>query len=227
MRKRVADYRLRTVANATAVTNAIDYQLEPVQQETPQLARRIASLVYGLVFYSALIIAVLFVYGLQTQSGAPRMIMGYSAMTVLTGSMQSEIPVGSLIVTKHVDATTIKIGDDISFMYDANTVVTHRVVGINENYADSGKRGFITQGINNLEPDKEIVIADNVVGVVIFHNYQIGIILSYIQANPILVGIIVISAGGLVFALRVVVSEPKINKRNTRKTIDVSYKQAI
>ena len=40
---------------------------------------------------------------------------GYSFFRVITGSMEPEIPVGTLILTKEVDINTLNIGDIISF----------------------------------------------------------------------------------------------------------------
>ncbi|MFQ9797865.1 MAG: signal peptidase I [Clostridia bacterium] len=100
---------------------------------------------YGLLLL--LIIAALFVR--TTSDGAPKSLAGYSGMIVLTESMQSEIPKGSLVIAQQVDPETLQIGDDITYMANQTTSVTHRIVGIIENYENTGQRAFQTQGIMN------------------------------------------------------------------------------
>jgi signal peptidase len=111
------------------------------------------------VFYLALVIIIL-------GTVLIRNIAGYSFYTVLTPSMQSVIPQGSLVITKRTDPVDIKKGDDITYLREDNSTVTHRVINIIENYDDTGERGFETKGTENELPDPRIVFAANVVGVV-------------------------------------------------------------
>ena len=76
---------------------------------------RAGKIIGEVVFYGLLlllIIAALFVR--TTSDGAPKSLAGYSGMIVLTESMQSEIPKGSLVITKTVEPETLQIGDDIT-----------------------------------------------------------------------------------------------------------------
>ena len=147
-----------------------------------------------LVFYLLLIVIVLFAYLYSSTQKRPSNFFGYSAMMVLTGSMQDEIPRGSLIITKKVDANEIKVGDNISFFVDEKNTVTHRVIAIMENFAETGSRGFQTQGVNNLHPDTEITYANSVVGRVIFHSLLLGRLFSFLKTDFLfIVGLITIS----------------------------------
>ena len=154
----------------------------------PTQAKRNASKLFGniLFFLAIIVITVAAVSHNMSGSGA-RNIAGFSIFKVLTESMQSEIPMGSLVLTKQVNARQIQIGDDITYMVSENTSVTHRVVGIIENHENSGERGFETKGIDNHAPDKEVVWARNVVGKVIFHTPRVGTILVAISDNWLLI----------------------------------------
>ena len=133
------------------------------------------------VFYSLLLLLLLSALFVRTTSdGAPKSLVGYSGMIVLTESMQSEIPKGSLVIAKTVDPQTLQIGDDITYMANQTTSVTHRIVGINENYENTGQRAFQTQGIMNDQPDSQPVPAVNVVGKVVFHSETLGVVASFI-----------------------------------------------
>ncbi|MCL2022892.1 MAG: signal peptidase I [Oscillospiraceae bacterium] len=89
-------------------------------------------------------------------------------------SMQREIPKGSLIFVKKIEAEKIQIGDTITFHHSSGDVVTHKVVDIEDNYANDGSKGFRTQGSESLEVDEEVVLSHRVIGVVVKHFPKIG-----------------------------------------------------
>lgn len=155
--------------------------------------KRTVKRVLDILFYAAIaftLIAAL-VFSSKPSNG---LTLGYSWFHVLSGSMQPEIPQDSLVITKKAELDSIQIGDDITFIRDDNAVVTHRVVDIVENYDGSGNRGFKTWGINNLEPDPDIVCAGNVIGAVKLCIPKLGSVLTYISEN---IGIVFLLLGGL------------------------------
>jgi len=190
----------------------------PEGQGLPAGKAKRKSRITGAVFYLALIILVVTVYVFSSaQTGAPRELFGYSAMTVLTGSMQREIPKDSLVVTKHIDPNTIKLGDDLTYLLTPKITVTHQVVGIYEDYNNTGARGFKMKGLENPLPDAGIVPAQDVVGKVIFHNHIIGAVITLIKQNAIIVIIMTILIIGWIAAMRVFFhSSPKAGKRKRR-----------
>jgi signal peptidase len=129
--------------------------------------------------------------------------------TALSGSMEREIPEGSLIIVKRVEPETIQVGDDITFFKNANTTVTHRVVNIYEDYEGSGVRGFETKGIENPMADEDIVYADNVIGRVIYHTAAVGEFFNYIKEHIVMVAALLIGILILCIALKVLFSEGK------------------
>ena len=153
------------------------------------------------LFYGTLMFGLITVFlftSNQSVSQPPRSIFGYAPMTVLSRSMDSEIPKDSLIIAKTVNPDTISIGDDITFLKENNTTITHRVIGIYENYQGTGERGFQTQGVDNASPDTDIVIAKNVVGKVVFHNLLMGQSLLLIKENVIIVFVLVVLTIGFI-----------------------------
>jgi signal peptidase len=124
-------------------------------------------------------------------------IFGYSFFIVLTGSMEREIPQGSLVVVRQVEPDAVEVGDDITFLSDRDKTVTHRVVRIFEDYEGSGARGFETQGLENPMPDAGIVYAANVVGRAVFHVAGVGDTIDWIKMRwmfllGLLVGVFVL-----------------------------------
>ena len=78
-------------------------------------------------------------------------LFGWQAYTVVSGSMEPAIPVGSAVYLQSAAPEAVKAGDVIAF-YKGRGVVTHRVV---ENKTVSGE--FITKGDANAENDMEPV----------------------------------------------------------------------
>jgi signal peptidase len=95
---------------------------------------------------------------------APR--FGWRVDAVFSGSMEPEIKVGSVVVTRPVEAETIKVGDVITFNSPlSETPTTHRVVSVEK----GSELRFQTKGDTNEDADPFTVPAQNVMGKVCFH----------------------------------------------------------
>ena len=140
-------------------------------------------IISDLIFYGILISMVVATLAVSGKNGGPRMFGPFSAFTVLSGSMEEVIPKGSLVVTRRVNPSELKVGDDITYMVNESTTVTHRIIEIQEDYLSTGQRAFRTQGVMNEQPDTNPVMAVNVVGKVIYHNKMLGTAVKYGQDN--------------------------------------------
>lgn len=149
-----------------------------------------------LLFYGVLIALIIGVAVLAKGSAqGPRSFAGFTAQTVLTSSTESVIPKGSLVISRYTDPNTLQIGDDITFMTNETTTVTHRIIGITEKYGDTGQRAFQTQGVMNASPDSQLVPAANVVGKVVFHSLTAGKIAAFLESYwPLLLFFIIVIA---------------------------------
>jgi len=86
--------------------------------------------------------------------------------TVVSGSMDPTLKVGSVVATQPVDPEGIAVGDIVSYYSpDHQKLMVHRVI---ERSTD-GQLYFGTQGDANGSPDPYLVPARNVVGKVSFH----------------------------------------------------------
>ncbi|WP_461164802.1 signal peptidase I [Arthrobacter sp. R4-81] len=97
--------------------------------------------------------------------GLPR-ATGATPYTVLTGSMRPTMPPGSLVVTKPVEASELKVGDAITYQIRSGEpeVVTHRIISLSQTLG--GETLFTTQGDANPHPDEKPVKAGQIRGVV-------------------------------------------------------------
>lgn len=154
-------------------------------------------------FWIFLIAMVLFAFCLRSnKSGKPTSIAGYTFFTILTGSMENEIPQGSLIISKNVNAEKLKIGDNITFIANQNTIITHKIIAITENYENTGKRAFETKGTMNEKADQNLVLETNIVGKVVYHNKLLGKTLNYIAENWIFLIFVIIVIGIFIRTLK-------------------------
>lgn len=79
-------------------------------------------------------------------------LVGLAPYAVLSGSMEPEYPVGSLIYVKDVSPSSVEVGQAITFRQGSGTLVTHQVYEI-----DSEQQLFYTQGIANVDSSGEVM----------------------------------------------------------------------
>lgn len=104
----------------------------------------------------------------------PRATHG-SALTVLTGSMTPEIPVGSVVVVRPVDPGTLHVGDVATYQVapDKPEFITHRIVKID---TSTSPTSFTFKGDANRGADIKPVPAGAIRGKVWFHVPYVGAI---------------------------------------------------
>lgn len=227
LRQQLKDSSSRTASQSAQADSGFDEDealkalAELSQQENASKPKkkknRGLTVVSNIVFYTLILALVFGAFLIRSnKNGSPWMLGGYSAMTVLTGSMEDVYPKGSLIITKSVDPKKLNIGDDITYMTGETSSITHRIIGITENYLDTNERGFETKGVMNENPDKEIVSASNVVGRVIFCSKTLGDIAAFITKNwPFLLFLILV----IVFLLGFLKWNSRREKHNPKDNI--------
>ncbi len=108
-------------------------------------------------------------------------LFGVQVFSVLSGSMEPVYHVGSLIYVKEASAEELKTGDDITFRVREDTVVTHRIIGVEE---IAGERRFLTKGVANDVADAGSIPMENVVGKPVFTIPYLGYLANFIQNPP-------------------------------------------
>lgn len=96
---------------------------------------------------------------------------------VLSGSMETEIYPGDVVIVKEIDPNTLKKGDIIAFR-QKEVVITHRIVEVIE---ENGEKRFVTKGDNNNENDQSQVELSDVEGVFKFKVKGIGNFAMFLQ----------------------------------------------
>ena len=96
-------------------------------------------------------------------------VMGYEVYEVVSGSMEPEIPMGSVCYVKPVPPERVAEGDVIAFQKSETDVVVHRVV-----YNKTSLGEMVTKGDNNNVEDPDPVPYASVIGRVEMHLPLVG-----------------------------------------------------
>ena len=122
-------------------------------------------------------------------------LLGVQVYSVISGSMEPEYPVGSLIYVKEVDPSEVEVGDVITYVLPNNTPSTHRVIRI-----DKENQCFYTKGDANESEDGSPVHYKNLIGTPVFKIPYLGYAAYYIQHPP---GMYIAMAAGAVLLILV------------------------
>jgi signal peptidase len=125
---------------------------------------RLVLLTFALVVLASLVVVVLI----------PRASNG-AALTVLTGSMSPQIPVGSVILIRPVDPRTLQVGDVATYQAEEgkDTFITHRITKV---HVEPAGLSFTFKGDANAGADLKPVPQGAIRGEVWFHVPYLGAI---------------------------------------------------
>jgi signal peptidase I len=130
---------------------------------------------------------------LATCSYAALLARGYRPVAVYSGSMVPELPVGSLAADRVVPASSVHVGDVITFAdpYVAGKLVTHRVVAVIRTPRGLAYR---TRGDANPRRDPWTIRLPERVGRVSFDVPWAGYALAYAKAREVRIALILLTS---------------------------------
>lgn len=123
------------------------------------------------------VLLVIFVILVQRIFNNQVSIGSYRMFTVVTGSMEPVYNVGDVVISKEVDPSTIKKGDDVVYLGEKDDfkdkIVTHRVIKIEKK---EGDYYFTTKGVAN-EYSDPVISSDQIYGKVVYR----PVVLSFLS----------------------------------------------
>jgi signal peptidase I len=135
-----------------------------VARKLKNIYKKIGSALSTLALVISLILCLTVVT--QVVSNGYVQIGGLSLFRVVTGSMEPELPVGSLLICQETSIQQIQEGDIICFRSRnpqiMGKIITHRVIDITT--SGEGELLLETKGDANLSADSEFVTAKNLIG---------------------------------------------------------------
>lgn len=143
----------------------------------------IGYIIISILVLIAILIGIVFI---QTKTNPDKVptIFGYKPFIVLSGSMETEIYKGDLVIVKEVKHNKLKLNDVIAFRDEDNYVVTHRIVDINK---ENNETKYITKGDNNNTNDRGYVTIENIEGIYVNKIKGFGNILLIMQKKITLI----------------------------------------
>lgn len=192
---------------------------KPKVNEKRSILKKLLSFVGSVVFYGSVAIIIASLATSFIGDGKAVRIFGYSPYFIETFSMDSVMPAGSLVIAKQQEGGMYQIGDDISF-YDISKdgkIVTHRIVDVEEDVAG---KFYVTKGVDNEKADDQNVYEGNVIGKIVMIIPEVGIYISYVRKNIILVA-------GFIVGIWILVKSAKDIIRNKSSTEDLKVKEVM
>lgn len=141
-------------------------------------------------------------------------LLDYQVYTVVSGSMEPEIPVGSLVYVKGMEPEDVQKKDVIAFYggRDATALITHRVV---ENRVIMGE--FITKGDANQTNDMNPIPYEQFVGRVELTIPELGILAQIMTGREGKIAAGCMIGLAVILHLLAVLPDPEKHKKNGKK----------
>lgn len=111
-------------------------------------------------------------------------LVGLQVYTVISGSMEPNYHLGSIIYVQKVEPKTLQEGDVITFMLSENTIATHRIIEVIPDESDPTVVRFRTKGDANQIEDSNPVHCKNVLGKVVGTIPYLGYVSDFVQHPP-------------------------------------------
>ncbi|HEX9989312.1 MAG TPA: signal peptidase I [Chloroflexia bacterium] len=166
--------------SGTAVANAV-VEGDSEESETPKVEVLTSSRLGRLVMRAVMSTGVALAIGVLALTVGPR-FLPYQTYTVLSGSMEPTLPVGSVIVAVPAQGNELNKGDIITVAIPQrqDMLVTHRIVAV-----ETGPQGrvFKTKGDANQEADSWLVPASGGGWRYAFAIPYLGYVLSALQSG--------------------------------------------
>lgn len=166
-----------------------------------EVLRKIGNAIVGC--FICLLVVVVFAMGvlfIQTKTNPDSIpnLFGYKPFIVLSGSMETEIYEGDLVIVKEIDNyDDLKVNDIIAFKTDEKHVTTHRIVKVS--FA-SGELRYTTRGDNNNRDDSGYVVSKDIEGIYVYKISGLGrIVLALQKPISLIVILIILGLIGLIF----------------------------
>ncbi len=168
-----------------------------------------------IILVPILLVNLFIIFQSKTNKDAVPSVFGYKPFIVLSGSMESDIHKGDLIITKNVKTDDLKVDDIIAFRDAAGTITTHRIIDIVEK---DGKNSYITKGDNNSTQDRNLVSEDAVEGIYVGRIPGLGSMMDKL-AEPTTIVILVLGVTVL-FVIGFMISTKKQSELEKKEYLE-------
>lgn len=173
------------------------------------MMRKFLNIIFNIIIYSVILVSLMYIISsTQTQLDSSHIpsVMGFTPLTVISGSMSPEIETGDMVIIRRGNKN-IRPGDVITYKM-GDVLVTHRVKNISGMEA---AEVFTTQGDANRIPDYISVERSQILGKYVFRIPMGGYIKASLRGLP---GILILVGLSLIVIMTEVLNrtQEKVNK---------------
>jgi signal peptidase I len=121
-------------------------------------------------------------------------LFGYNILTVISGSMEPTLEVGSIVVDERIAPLDARPGDIVSFHDPSrgDRLVTHRLQSVR---ADGRIASMVTKGDANNAVERWSVPTDGEIGRVVYHVPKVGYVRGALTGIGARLGLLLIALG--------------------------------
>ena len=169
----------------------MENEVRPKNDKINKIVKITLKVLYQLLMIMCVLLILIIVF--QKISDNNKSIGGYRIFRVITGSMEPEYDVGTVVISKEVEPSEIKVGDDIVYLGKYGEfngrIIMHQVTAIDEK--EDGTRNFHAAGLYNTNIEDPQIDASQIFGVVKFQSWILTV--TYKLATSIYSSFIIIS----------------------------------
>ena len=165
------------------------------------IAKKIIKIVLKILYQILIIFCILLigVVVLQRVSNSNRTILGYRIFRVITGSMEPEYDIGTVVICKETDINDIEVGQDIVYFgkygeYNGK-IIMHEVIGIDKD-ENGNNVNFHAKGLHSQSVEDPQIKPDQIYGVVKFKSGILTVLYNWatsIYSSFIIVTVLVLN----------------------------------
>lgn len=165
------------------------------------IAKKIIKIVFKILYQILIILCVLLIVivVMQKVSNSNRTILGYRLFRVITGSMEPEYDIGTVVICKETDMNDIKVGEDMVYLgktgeYNGK-IIMHQVIQIDKD-ENGNNVNFHAKGLHSQSAEDPQIKPDQIFGVVKFKSKTLTVLYNLatsIYSSFIIVTILVLN----------------------------------
>lgn len=168
-------------------------EMKPADQKQVKRFDKVGEGIYGT--FSLVSASLLFTMTVLISTLLLLLVFGYRPLFIKSGSMEPTIPVGSVVLSRVIDARDARPGEVITFSDPKNPeeTLTHRIKHVSQD--SDGRISFITQGDANSGTEDFFIDPSKKVGLYLGHITALGYLVAWMTQPTIriaLLGIVIL-----------------------------------
>ena len=144
-----------------------------------KIVKKIITIILMVILCSILFISGVILINSYIKPDEIPSFFGWKPFIVLSGSMETQIMTGDVVVVKEIDAKELKENDIVAFKDTDNIVITHRIIEIIKDENENTE--YKTKGDNNNDEDNGYVKPEQIEGIYKFRIGKLGNLALFVQ----------------------------------------------